>query len=80
MTKLPNGKLHIAGKVNDKGHLFAGITKSQIIEEFKKETGVELSDEHFNLEKSIKEAGEHAIEVKIDDQKYKLVVFVKAEE
>lgn len=80
LTKLPNGKLHIAGKVNDKGHLFAGITKSQIIEEFKKETGVELSDEHFNLEKSIKEAGEHAIEVKIDDQKYKLVVFVKAEE
>lgn len=80
LAKLPNGKLHISGKVNEKGHLFAGIQKDKIIEEFKKETGVVLSDEHFELEKPIKEVGEHTIEIKIDDQKYKLVVFVKAEE
>lgn len=80
LTKLPNGKLHISGKVNDKGHLFAGIQKDQIIEEFKKETGMMLSDEHFELEKPLKEIGEHIIEIKIEDQTYKLVVFVKAEE
>jgi len=80
LTKLKNGKLHISGKVNDKGHLFAGIQKDRIIEEFKKETGVELSDEHFDLEKPIKEVGEHTIEVKIEDQKYKFIVFVRAEE
>jgi large subunit ribosomal protein L9 len=79
LTKLPNGKLHITGKVNEKGSLFAGINKSQIIDEFKKETGVELSNDHFELEKSIKEVGEHTLEVKIEDQKYKLIVVVKGE-
>jgi len=80
LSKLPGGKLRISGKVNEKGHLFAGIQKNQIIEEFKKQTGVVLSDEHFELEKPLKEVGEHTIEVKIDDQKYKFVVFVKAQE
>lgn len=79
LTKLPNGKLHISGKANEKGNLFAGITKSQIIDEFKKETGIELSNDHFELERSLKEVGEHTIEIKIDDKKYNLVVFVKAE-
>ena len=79
LSKLPDGKLHISGKVNDKGHLFAGINKEKIIDEFKKETGVILSDDHFELEKPLKEVGEHKIEVSIDGAKYKLVVFVKAD-
>jgi len=77
--KLPDGKLHISGKVNEKGHLFAGIQKERIIEEFKKETSVLLSDEHFELEKPIKEIGEHKIEIDADGTKYSLTVFVKAE-
>src|ERR1035437_9307511 len=59
LTKLPDGKLHIGGKVNEKGHLFAAIHEDQIIAEFKKETGVVLSPEHFSLEKPLKEVGEH---------------------
>ena len=78
LSKLPDGKLHISGKVNDKGHLFAGINKDKVIEEFKKETGVLLSDEHFELEKPLKEVGEHRIDISIDGAKYKLIVFVKA--
>jgi large subunit ribosomal protein L9 len=78
LTKLPDGKLHIAGKVNEKGHLFAGISQTQIIDEFKKETGVELSNDHFDLEKSIKEVGEQVLEIRIDGQKYKLTILVKA--
>jgi len=79
IAKLPDGKLHISGKVNEKGHLFAGIQKERIIEEFKKETGVVLSDEHFELEKPIKEIGEHTIEINSDGIKFKLIVLVKAE-
>ena len=79
LTKLPDGKLHIAGKVNEKGNLFAGINKTQIIDEFKKETGVELSNDHFEMEKSIKEVGEHTFDVKVEDQKYKLTVLIKAD-
>jgi large subunit ribosomal protein L9 len=79
LSKLPDGKLHISGRVNDKGHLFAGISKDKVIEEFKKETGVLLSDEHFELEKPLKEVGEHKIDISIDEAKYKLIVFVKSE-
>ncbi len=79
LAKLPDGKLHIKAKVNDKGHLFAGITKEKVIEEFKKETGIVLNNEHFELEKPLKEVGEHVIEIKINSNKYKLTVFVKGE-
>ena len=78
VNKLPDGKLHISGKVNDKGHLFAGIHEGQIIEEFKKETGILLSPEHFNLEKPIKETGEHPIELKVEGEIYKLNIVIKA--
>ncbi|MFH0755450.1 MAG: 50S ribosomal protein L9 [bacterium] len=79
LTKLPDGKLHLNGKVNEKGHLFAGIHEEQIIAEFKKETGIILSSEHFNLEKPIKELGEYPIELKVEGEKYKLNIIVKAE-
>ncbi len=75
--KLPDGKLHLSGKVNEKGHLFAGIHVEQIIEEFKKETGVILSSEHFEMEKPLKEMGDHVIESKIEGEKYKLKINVK---
>ena len=78
VSKLPDGKLHISGKVNDKGHLFAGIHEGQIIDEFKKETGIVLSPEHFDLEKPIKEVGEHPIELKVEGQVYKLNLVIKA--
>ena len=79
VTKLPKGKLHINGKVNEKGHLFAGIHADQIIEEFKKDTGVILCAEHFEMEKPIKEIGEHTVELKIEGGKYKLNIIVKPE-
>ena len=77
LTKLQQGKLHLSGKVNEKGHLFAGIHADQIIEEFKKETGVILCAEHFELEKPIKEVGEHTLDLKIEGKKYKLNIIVK---
>lgn len=78
VSKLPGGKLHISGKVNEKGHLFAGIHPEQIIEEFKKETGVILCPEHFEMEKPLKEIGEHTINLKIEGENYKLNIIVKA--
>lgn len=77
VSKLPDGKLHLSGKVNEKRHLFAGIHEDQIIDGFKKETGVVLSLEHFNLDKPIKEIGEHTIELKMDGEKYKLNILIK---
>jgi large subunit ribosomal protein L9 len=77
VTKLPDGKLHIEGKVNDKGHLFAAIHEDQIINEFKKETGVILSPEHFNLKKPLKEIGEHELDLNVEGEEYKLKILIK---
>ena len=79
VSKLPENKLHITGRVNEKGHLFAAIHPEQIIEEFKKETGVILCPEHFELEKPIKELGEHTINLKIEGDEYKLEIVIKPE-
>jgi len=79
VSKLSDSKLHISGKVNEKGHLFAGVHEDQIIAEFKKETGIILSSEHFNLEKPIKEIGEHIIDLKVEGENYKLKIVVKPE-
>jgi len=80
VTKLPEGKLHIKGKVNEKGHLFAGIHVEQIIEEFKKETGVILCAEHFELEKPLKETGNHIVDLKVEGQNYKLNINIAPEQ
>lgn len=79
VSKLPRGKLHISGKVNEKGHLFAAIHEDKIIDEFKKETGVVLCKEHFEMDKPLKELGEHIINLKVEGDPYKLDIIVKPE-
>lgn len=68
--------IEISGKVNDKGHLFAGIHKPEIIEAVKKQKGVNISAEHITLDKPIKEVGDHAVTVKVGDKEaaFKLVI------
>ncbi len=78
VSKLPKGTLHIESKANEKGHLFAGLHKEDIIENFKKQTGIDLPYEHLFLDTPIKEAGEHTVAINIDGAKYSLKVFVKA--
>jgi len=51
-------------KGNEKGHLFAGIHKDELIAEIEKQTRLQLNTEHVVLSKPIKEAGDHVIEVK----------------
>jgi len=69
----------IAGKTNDKGHLFAGIHKEAIIPEIAKQTGLELLPEFIILEKPIKEVGTHPVTVKVGDKtaEFKVVVEVR---
>ncbi|MFA7252798.1 MAG: 50S ribosomal protein L9 [Candidatus Paceibacterota bacterium] len=76
LNEIKGVAITMSGKVNDKGHLFAGIHKEEIVEELKKQKGVNLSVDHLVLEKPIKEIGEHAIPVKIGDREvtFKLLI------
>jgi large subunit ribosomal protein L9 len=69
----------MGGKVNDKGHLFAGIHKDEVIEALKKQKGVTLTSENIVLEKPIKEVGEHAIAVKVGEKEASFKLVIKAD-
>lgn len=55
----------LAGKVNDKGHLFAGLHREAISAELKKQAHLDIPPSFIELEHPIKEAGDHMIEVKV---------------
>ncbi len=65
-------------KANEKGHLFAGIHKVEIIPAIEKQTRLQIAPEFLLLDKPIKETGDHKIEVQIKDKKVKFTLSVKA--
>lgn len=79
LNEIKGISIEMKGKVNDKGHLFAGIHKAEIIESVKKQKGVNLVAEHLILEKPIKEVGEHAITVKVGEREVAFKLVIKAE-
>ena len=78
LNEIKGISIEIIGKVNEKGHLFAGIHKEQISEEVRKQKGVNITTEHLILEKPIKEVGEHAITVKINNREVSFKLNIKA--
>jgi large subunit ribosomal protein L9 len=71
--------IHISGRANDKGHLFAGIGKETLIAEILKQTHLNLDQESIILDKPIKELGEHKVTVEALGKKAEMTVLVEAE-
>jgi|ERR1035437_7153052 large subunit ribosomal protein L9 len=65
-------------KANEKGHLFAGIHKAEIIPAIAAQTRLQIAPEFILLDKPVKETGEHKIEVQIKDKRVKFTLSVKA--
>ncbi len=64
----------ITSKANEQGHLFAAIHKDQVAEVI----GI---DSHFvHMDKNIKEVGEHAVDIKVQDKTVTVKVNVVAGE
>jgi len=70
--------LELKESANEKGHLFKGVHKEEIITELKKQGHLDLAPEYIMLEKPIKEVGEHMIDVQVQDKKAKFKVNVVA--
>ncbi len=66
----------IKAKTDEKGHLFSGIHKKEILEAMSKQQRAEIAEEFLILEKPIKEVGEFEIPIKIRDKNssFKLIV------
>jgi large subunit ribosomal protein L9 len=70
--------LNIKEKANDKGHLFAGITKERLVEEIVKTARLNLDVDSIKLDKPIKEVGEHEVSVEVLGKSAKFKVIVEA--
>jgi len=72
-------KVTLKGKANEKGHLFAGITKEMLADEVTKSARVNLDVDFIKLDKPLKEVGEHKIKVEALGKKAEFTVVVEAE-
>ena len=71
--------LNIKEKANDKGHLFAGLTKEMLASEIFKATRLNIDPESIELPKPLKETGEHKVLVETLDKKAEFTVRIEAE-
>ncbi len=79
LAMLKNVDIMITAKANDEGHLFAGISKSDIVTAIKKEKSIEINPELIDLEIPIKEIGEHTLQAQIGEDKIKFKVTITKE-
>ncbi|MCR4311568.1 MAG: 50S ribosomal protein L9 [Candidatus Taylorbacteria bacterium] len=70
--------LEMSEKANEKGHLFAGVHKEEIISSMRKEKHIDLLPDFIELDKPLKEVGEHVVEIKVKDKTAKLKISIKA--
>ncbi len=77
LSELDGTTLTIKAKGNEKGHLFAGLHKAELVSEIEKQTRLRLNPENIILEKPIKEVGEHVVEVTGAGKSVKFIVKVE---
>jgi large subunit ribosomal protein L9 len=77
LKKLEAEKVELLYPANDKGHLFKGVQKEDIVEALGKK-GVNIKPDYIELEKPIKEIGDYDIKIKVPDLKSKVGIAVKA--
>src|SRR3989344_29343 len=78
LKSLEDVSITIAGKANENGHLFAGISKETIASELKKQRGIDVLPEFILLDKTVKEVGVSEVSVKVADKVGRLKLIVTA--
>ena len=63
LEALEGKTITLTEKANEKGNLFAGVHKLEIIPAIEKQVRVQIDPDHIVLNKPIKEAGEHKVTV-----------------
>lgn len=76
---IKNLTIYFTEKANDKGHLFAGVTKEMLAVEILKVSRLNIDPESIRLIKPIKEVGEHKITIEVQDKKAEFTVDIKGQ-
>lgn len=75
---LEGARIAIVSRATEKGGLFKSITAADIAGAVKLQTGVQIPQGAINLEKPIKETGEHAIEIRAAGIAARIIVVISA--
>lgn len=76
---LRDTKVTITKKGNAKGHLFAAIHTDEIVEALKTQAQIDIDREFVETDKPIKEAGDHKVNVKVNNQQGEFVLTIVVE-
>jgi large subunit ribosomal protein L9 len=79
LSQLDGVTITMTEKANDKGHLFAGVHKLEIIPAIEKQTRLQIAPEHIVLEKPIKEVGVHEVQIKAANKTVKFNLDIKGQ-
>ena len=77
IKKAKDVAITLSAKANEKGHLFAGVHKLEIIPAIFKQTRLQINEENIILDKPIKEIGSHEIEVRAGNKSAKFTLDIK---
>jgi large subunit ribosomal protein L9 len=75
---IKNLKINIKEKANDKGHLFAGITRERIAEEIEKLSRLKIDPSSIKLDKPIKEVGQHIMILDVLNKKAEFLLNIES--
>lgn len=75
---LDDKRIELNRKANEKGHLFAAVNEGDLVEEIKKQTGLDINPQHILLKEHLKEVGEHEVEVRGGEKTAKMKVVINA--
>lgn len=67
----------LSGKANEKGHLFAGIHKDEIVEAVQKQANITIHPDFLLLDKPFKETGNHMVVVQAGGKKANLKLSIE---
>ncbi len=68
--------IELSEPANDKGSLFKGVHKEEIVAALKAQGHLDITPDYIVLEKPLKEVGEHSVEAKVQDKSatFKVVI------
>lgn len=82
LDELKDTVVTVKRKTNEHGHLFAGVSRDDLMHELKDQVNIDIDAKHILIKKPVKELGEFVIDVEVQDKKgtFKLVVEKEKEE
>ena len=75
---LDGKRIAVREKANEKGHLFAGVHNTEIVEAVKSQTRLDLDPSFIALPEPIREIGEFEIPISAHGKKAKFILVVEA--